>query len=83
MMDLHWSGDDKNQWLFAGCNEVELAWLSKRDVQWAACLWLPGIDRGREYNTLAAHKKNIEEKVQHWFGLANTSLPAMDREAAE
>jgi len=83
MIDLHWEGDDKEQYLFAGCLERELAWLQKRKVQWSAVCWLPGIDVGREFNTLAAHQKNIEVKVQNWFGLANTALPAMDREEGE
>lgn len=74
-IDLHWVGDDKMMYLFAGSNETELAWLEKRTKLWSAAIWLPGVDRGREYNTLAAHQKNIEEKVQHWFRLANTPVP--------
>lgn len=79
MTELRWEGTDKDQYLFAGCNETELAWLNKRAVQWSAVVWLPGVDSGREFNTLAAHKKNIEDKVRHWFDISNTSLPAMDR----
>jgi len=71
-MALRWEGDDKNQYLFAGCNDTELAWLEKRTKLWSAVVWLPGVDRGKEYNTLAAHKKNIEERVQHWFTLAKS-----------
>jgi hypothetical protein len=70
MIDLRWEGDDENQWLFAGANDTELAWLEKRRTLWSACIWLPGVDRGKEYNTLAAHQKNISEKVAHWFELA-------------
>lgn len=79
MVELRWEGDDKHQYLFAGCNETELAWLQKRDVRWSATVWLPGIDVGYQYNTLAAHRKNIMEKVDHWFGMAATSVPATDR----
>lgn len=70
MIELRWEGDEKNQYLFAGDNPTELAWLEKRNVQWSAVIWLPGVDRGREYDTLPAHKKRIEEKVQHWFAKA-------------
>lgn len=80
MVELRWEGDDKNQYLFAGCNTTELAWLEKRHRHWSAVVWLPGVDLGKEYNTLAAHQKNITEKVQHWFGLANTGVPARDTE---
>lgn len=69
-VDLRWEGDDRNKYLFAGTNENELAWLEKRTVQWSAVVWLPGVDCGRQFNTLAAHQKNIEEKVQHWFARA-------------
>lgn len=79
MVELRWEGDDKHQYLFAGCNETELASLERRKVQWSAIVWLPGIDLGREYNTLTAHQKNIMEKVQHWFDMAATSVPATDR----
>lgn len=74
-IDLRWVGDDQQLYLFAGCNETELAWLEKRTKLWSAVVWLPGVDRGREYNTLSAHKKNIEEKVQHWFELTRKALP--------
>jgi hypothetical protein len=74
--ELHWVGDDKELYLMAGCNETELAWLRKRNKLWQAVIWLPGVDRGREYNTVAAHKKNIEEKVQHWFATANKKVPS-------
>lgn len=61
MIQLRWEGDDKNQWLFAGCNDIELAWLEKRRKLWSAAVWLPGIDCGREYNTLAAHQMDRPE----------------------
>lgn len=67
MAKLRWEGDDKNQWLFSGLLLEELVWLEKRNKQWSVVFWLPGIDRGREYNSLEAHKKNAEEKVKHWF----------------
>lgn len=70
MIDLRWEGDDEQQYLFAGSNETELAVLRKRTKLWSVVIWLPGIDRGREYNTLAAHQKNIGGKVQHWFARA-------------
>lgn len=72
-MKLRWEGDDKEQWLFAGVNETELAWLRKRRVQWEAVIWLPGIDVGKVYNTLPAHKKHIETLVKHWFKLCSTT----------
>ena len=77
MIDLRWEGDDRNQYLFAGNNETELVWLEKRQRHWAAAVWLPGIDRGREYNTLAAHKNNMEMKVRHWFDRANGAWPSL------
>lgn len=76
MVRLRWEGDDKQQFLFAGDNLTELAWLTKRRTQWGAVIWLPGVDRGREYNTLAAHKKYIEEVVGHWFTLATRNSDA-------
>lgn len=78
-MDLRWEGDDKNQYLFAGCNLAELAWLKRGTNQWFSVIWLPGVHH-TGMNTLAAHQKIIEEKVQHWFGLANTGVPARDAE---
>ncbi len=81
-VQLRWEGDDKDQYLFAGCLEVELAWLNKRKVQWSGVIWLPGLSV-KEFNTLPAHKKNIEDIVSHWFGLANTSLPAMEQSEDE
>jgi hypothetical protein len=83
MVELRWEGDDKDQFLFAGCNTNELAWLQKRTVQWDSTVWVPGIDIGKRYNTLAAHQKIIEEKVQHWFGLALTNTPAMDKQGED
>jgi len=77
MIELRWEGDDRNQYLFAGSNETELVWLEKRHRHWSAAVWLPGIDRGREYNTLEAHKANIEMKVQHWFARANGEWPPL------
>lgn len=72
MVDLHWEGDENNQYLFAGVNETELAWLGKRNKLWCAVIWIPGVGVGKEYNTLAAHQKNIAEKINHWFELAAT-----------
>lgn len=78
-MKLRWEGDDKDQWLFAGVNETELAWLNKRAKLWEAVVWLPGVEAGKRYNTLAAHKKHIETLVKHWFKLCqSTKRPSLE-----
>lgn len=66
-IELRWEGNAKHQWLFVGENPTELVWLEKRTKLWSAAIWLPGISPGREFNTLEAHKRNLEEKVRHWF----------------
>lgn len=71
-MNLRWEGDDKNQYLFAGVNETELAWLNKRRKLWHGIIWLPGLDVGKQYNTLGAHKKHINTIIRHWFKLCQS-----------
>lgn len=83
MTELRWEGDEENQYLFAGCNQNELAWLNKRTKHWSAAIWLPGLVPGKYYNTLAAQKQNIEAVVSHWFDMANTSVPATDGKEQE
>lgn len=86
-MDLHWikSDDEKSYALFCGCNEHELAWLrlSNKGVWWEAVIWLPGLLPTKQYAPLESQMEDVERKVDHWFGMANTSRPAMDRPDAD
>lgn len=80
MIDLWWEEvGDKALELRAGCLEIDIASLSKAKTWWEATIWLPGIRTEKQYGPLDEQKADVEAKVQHWFGLANTSRPAMDR----
>lgn len=86
-MDFHWikSEDGKQYALLAGYNEYEMAWLQlpNKGIWWRATIWLPGIAPTKEYAPLEFQMEDVELKVQHWFGMANTSRPAMDRPDAD
>ncbi|WP_176074363.1 hypothetical protein [Brucella intermedia] len=69
---FRWEGDDTGQWLYAGGNENDLAWLqpSSSGKRWRATSWLPGVRASKEYATLDEQKADIEAKVQLWFSQA-------------
>ena len=75
---LRWelSSNGKDCYLFAGTLLVELVWLEKRQKLRSAAIWLPGIYPGKEFNTLEAHQRNIEAKVEHFFRNALAREPA-------
>lgn len=79
MPDLYWVGsdDDKRMELRCGLLDVDLATLTKAKKWWEATIWLPGITP-KQYGPLESQKSEIEKLVERWFGLANTSRPAMD-----
>lgn len=77
-MDLYWTKDKDRQRLFVGCNETEIAVLYKAKKWWEAIIWLPGCKVDKRYGPLEEQRKAIEDAVQAWFGMANTSRPAMD-----
>lgn len=80
-MDLHWREYDNGKCmdLYCGCLEANLASLVKATKWWEAVIWLPGIQPKKQYAPLEDQKADVEAQVRHWFDMANTSRPAMER----
>lgn len=83
-VDLWWEEDEKRAELYAGIlHDVPLAILTKHKTYWDAWVVLVGVSTSRMYAPLEQHKAEIERGIQHWFGMANTSRPAVSDPSAE
>jgi hypothetical protein len=80
MAQLYWDEDEKGKafHLRAGCLETIIASLYRRTKWWEAVIWLPDIGPTKQYAPLEFQKEDVAKQCEHWFGLANTSRPAMD-----
>jgi hypothetical protein len=84
MTALYWDRQDENKFsLFAGCSEVELATLTKRKKWWEAIIWMPDCYLKKRYGRLEDQMVSVEKIVQHFFDMANTDRPAMERPDTE